>query len=40
MRKIVIHRPGGYEQLKIEEHPDPDPGPGDVVIDVIACGVN
>ena len=40
MRKIVIHRAGSYEQLKIEEHPTPEPGPGDVRVKVAAAGVN
>jgi NADPH:quinone reductase-like Zn-dependent oxidoreductase len=40
MKKIVIHRPGGYEQLTIEEHPDLVPGPDEVLIQVAAIGVN
>jgi len=40
MKKIVIHKPGGYRQLAIEEHPDPVPGPGQVLIEVAAIGVN
>jgi len=40
MKKIVIHKPGGYARLVIEEHPDPVPGPDDVLIDVAAIGVN
>ena len=40
MKKIVIHKPGSYERLKIETHPDPRPGPGEVLIDVSAIGVN
>ncbi len=40
MRKIVIHKPGGHERLVIEEHPTPDPGPGEVLIEVEAIGVN
>lgn len=40
MKKIVIHSPGGYERLRIEKHPDPQPGPGEVLIDVAAIGVN
>ena len=40
MKKIVIHKPGGYRQLVIEEHPDPTPGPGEVLIDVATIGVN
>ncbi len=40
MRKVVIHKPGSYERLTIEEHPDLAPGPGEVLIDVAAIGVN
>ncbi len=40
MRKITIHKPGGYERLVIEDHPDPQPGPGEVLLDVQAIGVN
>lgn len=40
MRRISIPAPGGYEQLKLEEVPDPVPGPGEVLIDVDAVGVN
>jgi NADPH:quinone reductase-like Zn-dependent oxidoreductase len=40
VRKIVIHKPGGYDRLVIEEHADPVPGSHDVLIDVAACGVN
>jgi NADPH:quinone reductase-like Zn-dependent oxidoreductase len=40
MHKIVIHRPGGYEQLKYEEHPDPTPGQGEVLIETSSIGVN
>lgn len=40
MRKVVIHRPGGYERLKIEEAPDLAPGPGEVAVEVAAIGVN
>lgn len=40
MRKVVIHRPGGYHRLELEEHPDLDPGPGEVKIRVRAIGVN
>jgi len=40
MRKIVIHRPGAHDRLKIEEHPDPAPGAGEVLIDVEGIGVN
>lgn len=40
MRKIVIHSPGGYGQLKLEEQPDPMPGDGEVVVETAAIGVN
>ncbi len=40
MRKVVIHRAGGYERLRIEEHPSPVPKPGEVLVDVEAIGVN
>ena len=38
MRKIVIHKPGGHQRLEIEEHPTPEPGPGEVRIAVRAIG--
>lgn len=40
MRKVVVHRPGGHERLRIEEHPTPEVGPGEVRIEVDAAGVN
>jgi NADPH:quinone reductase-like Zn-dependent oxidoreductase len=40
MRKVVIHSPGSYDRLLLEDHPDPAPGPGQVAIDVTAAGVN
>ena len=40
MRKIVIHSPGGYEKLRIEEFPDPVPVENEVVVQTIAAGVN
>jgi NADPH:quinone reductase-like Zn-dependent oxidoreductase len=40
MKKVVIHKPGGYRQLAIEQHPDPVPGPDEVLIAVSAIGVN
>ena len=40
MRKIVIHKPGGYERLVIEEHSDLSPGPDEILIAVEAIGVN
>lgn len=40
MKAIRVHQFGGPEVLKIEEVPDPQPGPGQVVVDIRAVGVN
>src|SRR5215470_14435145 len=40
MRAVVITEPGEPEVLQWLEVPDPAPGPGEVVIDVVAAGVN
>jgi putative PIG3 family NAD(P)H quinone oxidoreductase len=40
MYAIVIREPGGPEVLEWTEVPDPVPGPGEVLIDVAAAGVN
>jgi len=40
MRAVVITRNGGPEVLRVEERPDPHPGPGEVRIEVRAAGVN
>ena len=40
MRAVVITEPGEPEVLQWLEVPDPVPGPGEVVIDVAASGVN
>src|ERR1700749_2605599 len=40
MRAVVITEPGEPEVLQWLEVPDPVPGPGEVVIDVVASGVN
>ncbi len=40
MRAVVITEPGGPEVLRMEEVPDPVPGPGEVLIKVTAAGVN
>src|SRR5918997_1932628 len=40
MKAIRVHEPGGPEVLKLEEMPDPTPGPGQVLIKVHAVGVN
>ena len=40
MRAIIVHSPGGPEQLKLEEVPRPAIGPGQVLVKVAAIGVN
>jgi NADPH:quinone reductase-like Zn-dependent oxidoreductase len=40
MKQIWIQRSGGPEVLTLRDAPDPTPGPGDVLIDVAAAGVN
>src|SRR5256884_7572246 len=40
MRAIVIREPGGPDVLTWTEVPDPVPGPGEVVVDVVASAVN
>ncbi|MBY8873719.1 NAD(P)H-quinone oxidoreductase [Micromonospora sp. PLK6-60] len=40
MRAITIPKPGGPEALVWAEVPDPEPGPGEVIVDVRASAVN
>ncbi len=40
MHAVVVSEPGGPDVLTWTEVPDPHPGPGEVVIDVVAAGVN
>src|SRR6056297_2509123 len=40
MHRIVINKPGGYSALEYVESPDPQPRPGEVVIETQACGLN
>jgi len=40
MRAVVIREHGGPEVLRVEEVPDPAPGPGEVVVRVRACALN
>ena len=40
MHRIVIRKPGGYTALEYVETPNPQPGPGEVVIETQACGLN
>jgi len=40
MRAVLVTEPGGPEVLEWQEVPDPAPGPGEVLIDVAAAGLN
>lgn len=40
MRAVVITRHGSPEVLQVQERPDPQPGPGEVLIDVRTAGIN
>jgi NADPH:quinone reductase-like Zn-dependent oxidoreductase len=40
MRAVVITRHGPPEVLQVQERPDPQPGDGEVLIDVAAAGIN
>jgi putative PIG3 family NAD(P)H quinone oxidoreductase len=40
MRAVIITHPGGPEVLRLEEVPDPVPGPGEVLVGVTAAGLN
>lgn len=40
MWAVVITKHGGPDVLKVQEHPDPTPGPGEVRIEVAAAGIN
>lgn len=40
MRAVVVKEPGGPEALDVVDLPDPVAGDGEVVIGVVAAGVN
>ena len=40
MKAVFISEPGGPEVLEIREVPAPEPGQGEVLIDVVAAGLN
>ncbi|WP_247045978.1 NAD(P)H-quinone oxidoreductase [Arthrobacter rhizosphaerae] len=40
MKAVYISQPGGPEALEIRNVPAPVPGPGEVLIDVVAAGLN
>jgi NADPH:quinone reductase-like Zn-dependent oxidoreductase len=40
MRGYIVREHGGLDALRAESLPDPTPGPGEVVVQVKACGIN
>ena len=40
MKAVRVHELGGPEVLRYEEVEDPEPGPGEALVKVAACGVN
>ena len=40
MRAVVVESTGGPEVLQVREVPDPRPGPGELLVEVAASGVN
>ncbi len=40
MKAIVLRKLGGPDELRLEEVRTPEPGPGEVLVDVTAAGVN
>ena len=40
MRAAMIRAHGGPEAIEVAELPDPEPGPGELLVDVAAAGVN
>ena len=40
MKAVVFHEFGGLDVLRVEDVPDPEPAPGEVVIDITASALN
>lgn len=40
MRAVVVTEPGGTDVLQVQELPRPEPGPGQLLVEVAASGVN
>ena len=40
MHAITMREPGGPDVLEWTEVPDPEPGPGEVLIDIAATAIN
>jgi len=39
-KRILIKKPGGYSELLTDDTPIEDPGPGEIQVQVKACGIN
>jgi NADPH:quinone reductase len=40
MQVVIVHQHGGPEELRLEERPTPQPGPGQALVQMAATGVN
>ena len=40
MKRVIVDHYGGPEVLKLVEEEDPRPGPGEVLVKVLAAGVS
>jgi len=40
VRKVVVHKPGSYERLTLEDHFDPEMKTGEILVETSAIGVN
>lgn len=40
MKRVIVRRPGSFERLELVDEPDPTPGPGEVLVETAAMGVN
>ena len=40
MKGVVVRKHGGLDALLLEDLPDPEPNPGEALVEVKACGVN
>jgi len=40
VKAVLVSEPGGTEQLKLVELPEPEPGPGEIAIDIHASALN